>query len=50
LPSVTPAKHFHYFIAALLTKKFVQGALLAIRHVEKTGGVSVGLDAFLGIK
>ena len=28
---------------------FVDGALLAIRHVGKTTGVSIGLDAFLGL-
>ena len=30
-------------------ESFVNGALLAIGHVEKTKGVSVGLDAVLGI-
>jgi 4-hydroxy-tetrahydrodipicolinate reductase len=28
-------------------QSFVNGALLAIRHVDKTGGVSIGLDALL---
>jgi len=31
-------------------ESFVNGALLAIRHVEKTKGVSVGLDGLLGIR
>jgi len=31
-------------------ESFVNGALLAIRQVQKTKGVSVGLDAFLGIQ
>ncbi len=29
-------------------ESFVAGALLAIRHVEETKGVSIGLDAVLG--
>ena len=29
---------------------FVNGALLAIRHVEKAKGVSIGLDALLGVR
>jgi 4-hydroxy-tetrahydrodipicolinate reductase len=29
---------------------FVDGALLAIRHVEKTKGVTIGLDTVLGIR
>jgi dihydrodipicolinate reductase len=31
-------------------ESFVDGALLAIRHVENTNGVSIGLDALLGIR
>jgi len=31
-------------------ESFVEGALLAIRHVEKTKGVSVGLDALMSIR
>jgi 4-hydroxy-tetrahydrodipicolinate reductase len=31
-------------------ESFVQGALLAIRHVEKMKGVSVGLDALLSTR
>jgi 4-hydroxy-tetrahydrodipicolinate reductase len=31
-------------------QSFVEGALLAIRNVEKMKGVSVGLDALLGIR
>jgi 4-hydroxy-tetrahydrodipicolinate reductase len=31
-------------------ESFVQGALLAIRHVEKLKGVSVGLDALLSTR
>ena len=31
-------------------ESFVEGALLAIRHVEKTKGVSVGLDALMSFR
>ena len=31
-------------------ESFVEGALLAIQHVEKMKGVSIGLDTLLGIR
>jgi len=45
-----PGETFSLLHRSTSYESFVNGALLAIRHVEKTNGVSVGLDALLGIR
>jgi 4-hydroxy-tetrahydrodipicolinate reductase len=45
-----PGETFSLLHRSTSYESFVNGALLAIRHVGKTKGVSVGLDALLGIR
>jgi 4-hydroxy-tetrahydrodipicolinate reductase len=45
-----PGETFSLLHRSTSYESFVNGALLAIRHVEKTKGVTVGLDGLLGIR